>query len=299
MPNVAVDGRGAVYVAWYDRRGIPFGDSANAYASVSSDGGLTFGPDLKLSSQPSDWFWGAVLGARFNGELIGDRIAIAAGDDYGIVAWPDMRNSPDRSDIYAARIVEVPTAVEAVSDLRGESTADGVRLTWVVNDRHAVSGLRVHRMGADGIELPLGDAELIPLREGEFEYLDASGEPGQEYAYRLAVRSGSATRWLGPVSVQVPARITALAWRAAWPNPFARRTSVKLAVPRAADGAVRVYDIQGKSVRTLAEGRFEPGERTVVWDGRDASGGVAAPGLYFVSAEVGGATAMLRLARIP
>ncbi len=299
MPNVAVDERGQVYVAWYDRRGIPFGDSANAYAAVSTDGGLTFGPDLKLSSRPSDWFWGSIQSLLAHGELMGDRIALAAGDDYGIVAWADMRNSPERSDIYAARIVDIPTAVEAVSDLTGEPTRDGVRLQWVVNDLRAVSGLRVHRSGADAAEAPLGEADLVPTPEGAFEYLDTSAEPGRAYTYRLAVRSGSETRWLGPVTVQVPQRITTLAWRAAWPNPFGQRTSVKLAVPQPAEGSIRVYDVQGKAVRTLAEGRFEPGEWTVEWDGRDAAGGLSAPGLYFVAAEVGGERARLRIARVP
>src|SRR4029077_21217875 len=51
MPNVAVDVQGRIYVAWYDWRDAVDGDGVNAYASVSVDGGLTFGPDLKLSSQ--------------------------------------------------------------------------------------------------------------------------------------------------------------------------------------------------------------------------------------------------------
>src|SRR5262249_51418213 len=110
---------------------------------------------------------------------------------------------------------------------------------------------------------------------------------------------GTPTAWLGPVAVTMPARITSLAWRAAWPNPFARRTSVKLAVPRRAEGAVRVYDVQGKEVRTLAAGKFDAGEQTIEWDGRDRAGAMAAPGLYFVAAEVGGEHARLRVARVP
>jgi flagellar hook assembly protein FlgD len=97
----------------------------------------------------------------------------------------------------------------------------------------------------------------------------------------------------------VPARIAALAWRSAWPNPFDRLTRVKLAVPRESQGVVGVYDVQGKRVALLAQGHFKPGERTIEWDGRDASGGLAAPGLYFVSAEIGGESTRLRVARVP
>ncbi len=300
MPNVAVDERGAVYVAWYDRRDAAYGDSVNAYAAVSRDGGVTFGPDMRLSSRSSAWV--GKEGLYFPilpGVLVGDRIAIAAGDSYGVVAWTDFRRWPEGSDIYAARIVDIPTSVEAVSDLSAEPGTDGVRLTWTVNDARALAGLRLHRAREGGVEIVLSDAARLPTREGRQEYLDTTAEPGQTFTYRLEVQAAASVQWLGPVTVQTPARIASLAWRAAWPNPFAGRTSVKLAVPRASAGLVRVFDVQGKEVRTLAEGLFQPGERTIEWDGRDASGGVVAAGLYFVSAQVGTERSRIRLARVP
>ncbi len=300
QPNVAVDGRGNVYVAWYDRRSIPAGDSVNAYAAVSVDGGLSFGPDLRLSSRPSGW--SGVAEAEFDlfpGELVGDRIAIAAGDDYALVAWADLRNWPTRSDIYAARIVDIPTATLAVSDLRADATPDGIRLAWLVNDARAVSALRVHRQVEGEPEVALGDGDMRPTQSGRLEFVDATAEPGRTYAYRLEVRGTTGVAWLGPVEATMPERIASLAWRAAWPNPFGRRTSIKLAVPRQSEGAVRVYDVQGKEVRTLAEGRFEPGERTLEWDGRDTAGNATAAGIYFVAAEVGGEHANLRVVRVP
>ena len=300
MPNVAVDGLGRVFVGWYDRRDAANGDSVNTYASVSADGGLSFVPDLRLSGRPSAWV--GPPHPEFSlvpGELIGDRVAITAGDDYGIVAWADMRAWPVRSDIYTAKIVDIPTPVEAVSDLVAEPAADGVRLTWLVNDAHGVAGMRLYRAGEGEPEHVLGASDILPTGAGHLDFLDVTAGAGRTYAYRLQIRSSTGTWWLGPATVQVPSRITALAWRAAWPNPFARRTTVKLAVPRAAEGAVRVYDVQGKEVRTLAQGLFEPGERVIEWDGRDASGDMAGAGIYFVAAQVGGESARLRVARVP
>ena len=63
-------------------------------------------------------------------------------------------------------------------------------------------------------------------------------------------------------------------------------------------GVVRVYDVQGKQVATLAEGAFEPGERTIEWDGRHAGGGQAAPGIYFLTAQVGDQRVQMRVARV-
>ncbi len=299
QPNVAVDDHGNVYVAWYDRRGIPAGDSVHAYAAVSVDGGLSFGSDLKLSSRPSGW--SGVAEPQFElfpGELIGDRIAIAAGDNYGLVAWADLRNWPARSDVYAARIVDVPTAVAAVSDFAAVAMAEGVSLSWHLNDPRGITGMRIHRSESGGPESPVSDEIPATAQAARLEFLDTSAEPGRSYSYRLQIRSGTQVAWLGPVAVDTPQRISSLAWRAAWPNPFGRSTSITLAVPRPADGAVRVYDVQGKEVRTLAEGRFEPGERTLQWDGRDAAGNATAPGIYFLSAQVGDEQARLRLARV-
>ncbi len=300
QPNVAVDDNGRVYVAWYDRRNSADGTDVDAYACVSDDGGRTFGPDLRLSSRSSNWaathpaFENPTLGLE-----IGDRIALAAGTDYAVAAWSDLRDWPNRKDVYAARIVELPTATEVVSDLTAEPAADGVRLRWLVNDARGVSALRLFRSEAGGAELALGTSDEPPTGDGRAESLDATAEPGHDYDYRLRVSTMAGVRWLGPVSVRVPARITALAWRAAWPNPFARTTRIKLAVPRAADGAVRVYDVQGKEVRTLAAGRFEPGERELAWDGLDKSGAPAAAGIYFVAASVGSENVRMRVARVP
>lgn len=291
QPNVAVDEQGRVYVAWYDRRGSAYGNEVRPFAAVSVDGGATFGPDLPLRNGFNPW------DGSQSAELIGDHIALAAGDNFGMVAWTDFRDWPNRCDIYAARIVDVPTAVAAVSDLAAEPLATGVRLRWRVNDARGLSDPEVLRGEGDGAEAMVG-AVPVTGAAGEAEFVDGGVEPDREYRYRLRFTAGGATQYLGPIAVRTPARIEALAWRAAGPNPFAGRATVTLAVPRAGEALVRVYDVQGKVVRTLHEGRLEAGERALEWDGRDAAGADAAPGLYFVAAQAGGETARAKLTRV-
>jgi hypothetical protein len=300
QPNVAVDGQGRVYVAWYDRRGSVLGNTAHAYASVSTDGGMTFGPDLQLSSVPSAWTQPTsdpFPDYSLPGGFIGDRIALAAGTDFGMAAWTDLRNWPAGPDVYGARIVDIPTAVNAVSDLAAEPLADGVRLRWRVNDARGIASMAVMRSDESTPEAVLGRVPNTGI-EGELEYLDATAGPGRRYDYRLAVRVEGTTQYLGPVTIETPTRIDALAWRTAGPNPFDRQTAVALAIPRSEAGVVRVYDIQGKVVRTLREGRFEAGVQRLEWDGRDAAGADSPPGLYFVAAQVGTESARTKLTRI-
>ena len=299
MPNVAVDERGRVYVAWYDRRGYELGDSVNAYVAVSVDGGETFGSDQRLSRAGSYWSGNREAGGF--GEYVGDRIAVAAGADFGVVAWADFRDV-DRgmtdANVYSARLVDIPVAVTDVSDFSASPHEDGVRLAWHVNDVRAVTGLRVHRQGPEGDETPLGADDLEARSAGAYEYVDRTAAPGTSYRYRLRIARGVGADWLGPVEATVPVSIRALAWRGAWPNPFAGATELHLAVPQAAEGAVRVYDVQGHEVRTLHAGRFEPGELSLAWDGRDARGSAVSPGVYFLAARVGAASVRMKLARV-
>jgi hypothetical protein len=90
---------------------------------------------------------------------------------------------------------------------------------------------------------------------------------------------------LGGSPVDVPDASTLAV--SAFPNPFNPRTTISLDLPRAAEVALRLYDIRGRQVRTLHEGRLEPGRQTRIWDGTDDEGRQVAAGIYFYEARVG------------
>jgi len=60
------------------------------------------------------------------------------------------------------------------------------------------------------------------------------------------------------------------------PNPWGRTTAIEFVVPKAATPAVhvdlRVYDPEGRLVKTLADKPFAAGRRTVAWTERPAPG---------------------------
>ena len=80
------------------------------------------------------------------------------------------------------------------------------------------------------------------------------------------------------------------------PNPSRGAATLRLALPRAAEVALVVYDQQGRAVRTLARGGLPAGEHPVAWDGRDDAGRVVASALYFVRLEAEGRVFTRRLA---
>jgi len=80
--------------------------------------------------------------------------------------------------------------------------------------------------------------------------------------------------------------VRALALSSPWPNPTRGRTSLELALPRAADVSFDVLDPQGRLVSGEGTRSFPAGRWTLGWDGRFAGGAAAPPGLYLARVRV-------------
>jgi hypothetical protein len=65
------------------------------------------------------------------------------------------------------------------------------------------------------------------------------------------------------------------------PNPFNPATTVRFSLEQDADVALHVYDVTGRRLATVVQGRFAAGGHDVRWDGRDDAGRRQPSGLYF------------------
>jgi len=81
--------------------------------------------------------------------------------------------------------------------------------------------------------------------------------------------------------------ITEVAFHPARPNPFHGATELAFDLPALADVRLAIYGVDGRLVRTLAEGFAGPGPVSVSWDGRDEAGHAVGSGLYFARLVVG------------
>lgn len=109
LPAVAEAPNGRIDVAWYDYRNDPYpvpavGDIGNRndiYSSSSTDGGVTWTPNVRLSDLSSD----RLIGLSNNEFFIQVPPAIASADTWAVGAWTDTRNGDQQTsseDIYAA-----------------------------------------------------------------------------------------------------------------------------------------------------------------------------------------------------
>lgn len=67
-----------------------------------------------------------------------------------------------------------------------------------------------------------------------------------------------------------------------YPNPFNDMTIIKYNLPRAEAVVFEILDVNGRTIRTFPNDRYQtPGEYKVIWDGKDALGVSVSSGIYF------------------
>jgi Subtilase family/FlgD Ig-like domain len=81
----------------------------------------------------------------------------------------------------------------------------------------------------------------------------------------------------------LPGRVSA--W--SYPNPFGPSTTIRFTLAEGAFVRVSIFDVNGRRVRTVAEGSFDAGAHEAIWDARDVEGETVPNGIYFVRVEAG------------
>jgi hypothetical protein len=71
-----------------------------------------------------------------------------------------------------------------------------------------------------------------------------------------------------------------------YPNPFNPETIIPIELPKTMDVKIVVYDILGRTIKTLYDGSMESGRCYVRWDGRDEQQRKLASGVYLYRMEM-------------
>ena len=85
--------------------------------------------------------------------------------------------------------------------------------------------------------------------------------------------------------IELPTRIALFP---AFPNPFNPRTNIRYDLPQTGYVDLRIFDLSGREVRTLARGFDLAGTKTVVWDAKDNQGQNVSAGVYVYRLEAAG-----------
>jgi hypothetical protein len=66
-----------------------------------------------------------------------------------------------------------------------------------------------------------------------------------------------------------------------YPNPFIKSTRIRYSIAKKSKVTIKIFDILGRSVRTLESGEMQPGVYDIIWNGRDDKGKRVGKGIYF------------------
>ena len=242
------------------------GDDGDPYPG--SSGATAFGPDTYPSSDDND-------GVPTNVTVSGFEVA-----GLNLIC-----------DIYLN-----PTDV-SVTDFSARPAGDRIKIAWKVSDDGTLAGFNLYRETATG-ERELARSKGLrdklngPLITGEPPYVfdDINVEGGKTYRYWLeAVDVGGGVEEYGPTEATAGAGLPAsFALGNARPNPSSGTTAIPFALPEDAQIKLEVYDIAGRKVATLADGRLCAGEHT-----REVAG--LPPGNYIYRLEATGFTSSRKL----
>jgi hypothetical protein len=124
-----------------------------------------------------------------------------------------------------------------------------------------------------------GSGELASVKF----HVIAAGDPKIAVA-SLDARDADNHKLIVPIAMdfaqlQVP-QVTRLGF--ASPSPFTSSTSIAFSLSKSGPAELAIFSVDGRRVKTLAQGAHEAGEFRLAWDGRDSDGRMLSPGLYYV-----------------
>ena len=124
----AVGPNGEVYLSWSGPLGIVF--------DRSLDGGVTFGKDVFVTSQPGGWDFDVSGIYRANGMPV-TACDISNSSHRGTIyiCWSDQRNGADNTDIFLVRSLDGGTSWSAPARVNDDPTATHQFFVWMTIDQ--------------------------------------------------------------------------------------------------------------------------------------------------------------------
>ncbi len=259
----------AQYVELWTKRSTDPGDAP--WFDLGDPGGTTsLGENMPVHAHSSEGSWAGSL-AHFT------RIFMSPGVSHNAGPFTTPLGLPPLNTVY------------------GDTNGDGI-MEFVSNTRNASTEYLVVWNGISGAEeavIPYPAGAVSPLW---IHLLDMNGDGRDEILFHWlgsapAIWGTTAYGYaLPPLGVAKPTESPAEAKLSSGaPNPFRGDTVLEYDLPRGGEAALRVFDAQGRQVRSLVEASRPAGSYRVAWDGRDDSGRRLEAGVYFFQLEAAGA----------
>lgn len=169
-----------------------------------------------------------------------------------------------------------------------------VTLTWTTATETENLGFHIYRSIAKESDYVQITGEMI-LGAGSsdeaqnYTYTDCDIKSGNTYYYKLAdVDFNGNINFHVPISITIEAVPTKYSLAQSYPNPFNPETAINYTLKEAGNVSLKIYNLQGRLVRTLVDQKKPVGSYSVMWNGTDDNGILLASGVYYYTLKVNG-----------
>jgi len=271
-PSISVLGS-FVHVTWWDYRNSPSGN-AEIYYKRSSDGGLTWGQDFRLTNDPSASYTPCVMASNLylhvvwvdnrTGPSGNFEIFYKRSTDFGLTWSQDTRltNNSYYSDSPSL------SASESFVHVAWWDTRDGNPEIYYKNSTDAgINWNQDSRLTNDSANsfYPSIFAVNSVLHVLWFDNRDENDE-----VYYKRNPTGNSIG-IHIVGSEIPMWFSLYQ---NYPNPFNPSTKIKFALPTSSFTNLAIYDMLGREIETLVHEQLNAGTYEVDWDGDKFSSGV-------------------------
>jgi len=200
-------------------------------------------------------------------------IDFSVADNEFLVSWGDPRDEdPNWMDLYYQRLCIDATdsyAMQLLDDDRENTVTEfeNIPVFTTLNYEGSMLGI-AHSSAQNQFLVAFTYEDSTEDRDSDIMGVIASGSP--------------------PISAETHPSPETITIGTAYPNPFVYTTTISLDLPRSGHVLLSVYDLAGRRILNLLNGKKESGRHDISWDGRDARGCRMAPGMYIYEIAFGG-----------
>ncbi len=293
---------GEVYLSWAGPLGIMF--------DKSTDGGVSFGQNKFVTSQPGGWDFNVPGIYRCNGlpETACDTsYSIYRGNIY--ILWSDQRNDTTNTDVFIIKSTDGGDTWGKILKVNNDNTNSQqffpsiaidqtTGFIYVVfYDRRKTTGnatdvyLAMSTDGGNSFEnFLISDSSFTPNAFVFFgDYIDIAAYNKKIYPIWMRMDKGLLSIWTAPindsdlptlVSENFPVVNNNFRLFQNYPNPFNPFTLIKFNLSKPGLTSLKVYDILGRLIATLQNGYLSKGVHTIIFP-NDKSYKFLPSGMYF------------------
>ncbi len=229
---------------------------------------------------------------------------------FALIVADEVPNWSTLSNVVTTTTLDLttPSTIMDLSAVTGEVNGT-IGLSWTAPDNNNMNGTvavyEIRYSQAEITDLNWSETSLLltppsPLQAGEQQSTILTGlTPGQNYftAIKSYDSSGNSST-ISNISSAEAAFIlatdiddteynlpTEFALAQNYPNPFNPSTTIGFSLPTSSYVELKVYNIEGKVVKTLVDQQLAAGEHSFEWDATNSSGSKITTGIYIYRIE--------------